>query len=92
MPSSNPLFGTVPPYTLTGTYPQIDVLETGIPAGIVSPGTVYQSPSNTSGVNAAGTSENVALHLAILVIVALVGVYVLRQSGVRFAVAGGLGR
>lgn len=93
MPNSNPLLGQVPPYTFPGTYPQIDVLETGIPSGIDTGNQqVFTAPDNTSGVNAAGTSENVSLHLAILIVLALVGVFVLRQSGVRFAVAAGVGR
>lgn len=42
--------------------------------------------------NAAGTSENVAMHVAALVAFALIGVYLLRQSGFKFAVAGSVGR
>ncbi len=49
------------------------------------------SPTATS-VNAAGTSENVAMHVAIIVALALLGVYVFRQSGFKFAVAGSVGR
>lgn len=48
--------------------------------------------NSASTVNAAGTSENVALHVAAVIAFALVGVYLLRQSGFKFAVAGSVGR
>lgn len=51
---------------------------------------VMQTNSSTS-VNAAGTSENVAMHVAFIVALALIGVYALRQSGFKFAVAGSIG-
>ena len=44
-----------------------------------------------SSTNAAGTAENVALHVALIVAAAMIGVYVLRASGFRFVAAGGLG-
>lgn len=46
------------------------------------------SPDST---NAAGTSENVAMHVAVIVALALIGVFVLRQSGFRFVVGAGAG-
>ena len=42
-------------------------------------------------VNAAGTSENVAVHVAAMVVLAGVGVIGLRKLGFRFAVAGNVG-
>lgn len=44
-----------------------------------------------NSVNAAGTSENVAMHVALIAAAALIGVYVLRQSGFKFVVAGSVG-
>lgn len=51
------------------------------------------NPYGGSGteVNAAGTAENVALHVAVIVALALVGVYVFKASGFRFVVAAGVG-
>ncbi len=52
------------------------------------------NPDGSGGVqthNAAGTSDNVALHVAMIVAFALVGVYVLRASGFKFVVAGSVG-
>lgn len=43
------------------------------------------------GVNAAGTSESVATHVAAVIAFALLGVYVLRASGFKFVVAGSVG-
>lgn len=41
--------------------------------------------------NAAGTNENVAAHIALIIAVAIAGVFILRQSGFKFVVAGGIG-
>lgn len=41
--------------------------------------------------NAAGTSEDVALHVALIAAFALVGVWALRSSGFKFVVAGSIG-
>lgn len=49
------------------------------------------SPDQTTQVNAAGTSENVAMHVALMVATAMIGVYVLKQSGFKFVVAGKVG-
>jgi hypothetical protein len=46
---------------------------------------------SSSSTNAAGTAENLALHVAMVVAFALVGIYVLRQSGFRFVIAAGVG-
>jgi hypothetical protein len=48
--------------------------------------------SSQSTVNAAGTAENLALHVALLVAFAMIGVYVFRASGFKFVVAGSVGR
>lgn len=45
----------------------------------------------TMSTNAAGTQENVAMHVAFIVALALIGVYALKQSGFKFAVAGSIG-
>lgn len=42
-------------------------------------------------VNAAGTTEAVAVHVAVVIAFALIGVYVLRASGFKFVVAGSVG-
>jgi hypothetical protein len=63
---------------------------TAVANGHQSGGYLMNSAANTA-TNAAGTSENVAMHVAIIVALALVGVYVLRQSGFRFVVAAGVG-
>lgn len=47
----------------------------------------YQGSAND--VNAAGTSEHVAAHVAAVVIFALLGVYALRATGFKFVVAVG---
>lgn len=54
-------------------------------------GWIVNATGAMSDVNAAGTSENVALHVAAVIAFALVGVYILRQSGFKFVVAGGIG-
>ena len=41
--------------------------------------------------NAAGTQEALALHVAAIIVLALVGVYVLRGTGFKFVVAAGVG-
>lgn len=51
----------------------------------------FMSPDNSNQTNAAGTAENTAMHVALLVAVAGIGVYVLRQTGFRFVVAAGVG-
>ncbi len=92
MPAQNPYIGTDPGHSqwgASGPDPIIDVIETGLPSAITT--TVFTTPTNNSGVNAAGTSENVALHVAVLIALALVGVFVFRQAGVKFAVAAGVG-
>lgn len=52
---------------------------------------MYTSPISQNQVNAAGTSENVAMHVAIIIVLALVGLFIFRKSGFRFAVAAGVG-
>lgn len=49
------------------------------------------APAQNTQVNAAGTSENVALHVASIITLALIGIYILRQSGFRFVAAGSIG-
>lgn len=49
------------------------------------------NPAGTNGQNAAGTAENLALHVAMIVAFALVGVYLLRASDFKFVVAGSIG-
>jgi hypothetical protein len=44
-----------------------------------------------NAVNASGTSEAVAAHVAVVIAFALIGVYVLRASGFKFVVAGSVG-
>jgi hypothetical protein len=49
----------------------------------------YETTDNA--VNAAGTDEPLAVHVAALVAFALLGVYVLRMTGFKFVVAGSVG-
>jgi hypothetical protein len=42
-------------------------------------------------VNAAGTQEALAMHVAAVVVFALIGVYVLRAASFKFVVAAGVG-
>jgi hypothetical protein len=44
-----------------------------------------------SASNAAGTSENVAMHVAVIIALAVLGVWALQKSGFKFAVAGSIG-
>lgn len=60
------------------------------PGAIASPSMNVGAPT-TSQTNASGTSENVAMHVAVIVVLALLGVYALNKSGFRFVVAGGIG-
>lgn len=98
MPSENPIIGTggVGNYewfhaNQTGL-PSIATYQSGLPSAITSNALMYGTPDATTGTNAAGTSENVAMHVAILIAVALIGVFVFRQAGIRFAFAVGAGR
>lgn len=89
MPSENPFIGNE-----TGI-PSLFVQTSGLPSALAAEPdttTMFTSPTNNSGVNAAGTSENIALHLAVLIAICLVGIFVFRQSNVRFAFSGGVGR
>jgi len=52
-----------------------------------APVNTYTDPTT----NASGTSEPVATHVALVVVGALVGVYVLRATGFKFVVAGSVG-
>ena len=95
MPASNPLFawgesgeditavGYAPVAAAQGTNPADAQSGTGI-------GAFLNSVPNTT-VNAAGTSQNVSLHVALVVVTALVAVYVFRASGFRFVAAAGAG-
>ena len=47
--------------------------------------------SNANAQNAAGTVENAAVHVAVIIALALIGVYALRQTGFRFVLAAGAG-
>jgi hypothetical protein len=59
------------------------------------PGALAKAPGMigqvATGTNAAGTSENVAMHVAIIVALSLLGIYMLRQSGFKFVAAGSIG-
>lgn len=82
MPSSNPLISLE------------DAQGSTLFAGpVVQQGTLptsgYSSTMNASQVNAAGTAENVALHVGVIIAMALIGVYVLKASGFKFVLAVG---
>jgi hypothetical protein len=57
--------------------------------GVSGLGGVSMNQATPTNTNAAGTSENISMHVAVLVAIALIGVYVLRQSGFKFVVAVG---
>jgi hypothetical protein len=87
--------------------PLIDVSPAAAPPGDPGPpaGVLNQAPAPAQGpvdavnpyegtvndTNAAGTQEAVAAHVAVLIVLALVGVYVLRGTGFKFVVAAGVG-
>jgi len=75
--------GVLPSINTAGANPPQSLDQTGI-TGVSN----SMSPDST---NAAGTSENVAMHVAVIVALALIGVFVLRQSGFRFVVGAGAG-
>lgn len=92
MPAENPFLGdpTGNEHSLSiFGIPIIDVKQSGSPSAPVSNTLMYGTPDTGSMTNAAGTSENIAIHLAVLVTLALIGVFVLRQAGIRFAFAVG---
>ena len=60
--------------------------------GAATIGRIVNTMGSPNASNAAGTAENVAMHVALIVALAMVGVYVLRQSGFKFVVAGSVGR
>lgn len=88
MPAVNPLIDYGQPVAATPAVVQNPSPAASQAGGMMQP----VAPDQNTQVNAAGTSENVALHVAALVAFALIGVYVLRQSGFKFVVAGGVGR
>lgn len=47
--------------------------------------------ASQQGMNAAGTSENVAMDVAVIVLLSGLFVWALRKTGFRFVVAGGVG-
>jgi hypothetical protein len=53
--------------------------------------TVMNTATSTNTVNAAGTSENVAMHVAVMVATAMVFIFILHKSGFRFVAAAGIG-
>lgn len=91
MPAENPIvgYGQDVGYELNQVgIPYVDVRHSGLPAAIAT-SAMYGSPGTSTSTNAAGTSENVAMHLAVLVALALIGIFVFRQAGIRFAFAVG---
>ena len=82
MPSVNPFIAN---------HDGTSVLDPGMAGGRVTEAPLITNipmPTDNS-TNAAGTSESVALHVALLVTTALLGVYLFRASGFRFVVAAG---
>lgn len=87
------------PYTDAGQPPQHGGLfHYLVPLGLGElPGFELEGPrvnpydGTASQQNAAGSAENLALHVAMIVAFALVGVYVFRASGFKFVVAGSVG-
>lgn len=97
MPSVNPLIDDNPtaapvgdpglPGRVLNQSPTSTASYTALDRGsVVNP---YQGTVNDT--NAAGTQEAVAAHVAVVIIFALVGVYVLRGTGFKFVVAAGVG-
>jgi len=75
-------------HLISGVLPGINTGASNPPQSLDQTGITIMSPDST---NAAGTSENVAMHVAVIVALALVGVFILRQSGFRFVVGAGAG-
>lgn len=92
MPSENPIIGTGGYEWGSLGLPSSPVYQSGLPSAGVSTSVMYGNPDTTSMTNAAGTNENVAMHVAVLVAIALIGIFVFRQAGIRFAFAVGAGR
>lgn len=93
MPSVNPFIDMDAPVGAVAT-PTRDSGSAPAPAAQAALRNVFNMnpfPQADNGVNAAGTSENVALHVAMLVAFALIGVYVFRASGFRFVMAASAG-
>lgn len=97
MPSVNPYMASdaqgstlfAAPVVQQGTLPTSSYQAPAAPANPLMD--VNPVGASQSTVNAAGTAENVALHVALIVAFAMVGVYIFRASGFRFVVAGGVG-
>lgn len=91
MPAANPFIDNSIPGNAAG-WGNIALSTAQYPvAGVAAVGTMFTSPTSQNTTNAAGTSENVAMHVAVIIVLALVGLFIFRQSGFRFAVAAGVG-
>jgi len=88
VPAENPIIGTGQYEVGSLGFPTVNVYQSGLPSAPAS-NAMYGSPDTTSMTNAAGTNENIAMNLAVLIVLALVGVFVLRKAGIRFAFAVG---
>lgn len=83
MPASNPLIDGAP-FFVPNQAPASTAPYHPDGGGGMNP---YQGTVNDT--NAAGTQEALAMHVAAIVVLALVGVYVLRGTGFKFVVAVG---
>lgn len=83
MPQVNPLLTAEEgPGLLPGVGPAT-APQTAVPAAITTGGDEQMNTSTVSPheVNAAGTSQNVAAHVAVIVLVAMGGIYLIRHVG-----------
>ena len=91
MPAENPIIGTGGYEFGSLGLPTVNVYQSGLPSATAS-NAMYSSADTASMSNAAGTNEAIATNLAVLIAVALIGIFVFRQAGIRFAFAVGAGR
>ena len=85
MPGANPLIDGAPVFVPNQAPASTAPFD---PAGGAS---VNPYETTDNAINAAGTQEPLATHVAAVVAVALIGVYVLRMTGFKFVVAGSVG-
>jgi hypothetical protein len=85
VPSSNPLIAGAPVFVPNQAPASTAPYDPGGGGGM----NPYQGTVNDT--NAAGTQEALAMHVAAVVVLALLGVYVLRGTGFKFVVAAGVG-
>lgn len=85
MPHSNPLIAGAPIFVPN------QAPASAAPYDPSGGATVNPYEGTVNDTNAAGTQEQLAMHVGVLIIAALAGVYVLRFLGFKFVMAGSVG-